>query len=176
MIKLAVHSTIIYIDHGANSIITNQIKLSSINVDKLNLKFVKISIYLSQFRLNIRHQSNKLNVISNVFNKFSVKTKKLKTKIDLKHYHDDMKNSKWTNNYALNETLIGINDGFKNRIISEYVKKEIWTKIIQILKFLNEKWQKKQSTLEENNTKMIKIDINFVLKKRFVYHYDDEKI
>lgn len=93
MIKSTIHFTIIYIDHEANSTIITQIKLNTINIDKLNLKLIKAFIYLSQFCLTIRHKFDKTNVISNALSRLSTKLKK-KNSVDLKHYHDDMKNSK----------------------------------------------------------------------------------
>ena len=78
MIKSFKHATIIYTNHGANPIITTKTKFSTTNIDKLNMKLIKISIYLSQFRLNVRHRSEKSNVISNALNRLFNKTSKKK--------------------------------------------------------------------------------------------------
>jgi len=50
---------IIYIDHSSITSIMKQTKLFSNNIDKLNLRLVRALIYLSQFRLDVRHKLNK---------------------------------------------------------------------------------------------------------------------
>ena len=59
MIKIVNKITIVFIDHVANLTIINQIKLTFNNIDKLNLKLIKIFIYLSQFNLKIKYRLEK---------------------------------------------------------------------------------------------------------------------
>ena len=56
-------STIIYIDHFAAIFIFKQITLITFNTNKLNLRLVKASQYLSSFNTVIRHKFDKFNVI-----------------------------------------------------------------------------------------------------------------
>ena len=53
----------IYTTNSAAIPISNQISLTSSSTDKLNLRLVRASQYLSQFNLAIRHKSSKLNVV-----------------------------------------------------------------------------------------------------------------
>lgn len=168
MIKLATHSTVIYIDHEANSTIIIQTKLNTINIDKLNLKLIKTFIYLLQSRLTIRHRLDKTNVILNALSRLSIKLKK-NDFIDLKHYHDNMKDSKWAKNYALNETLIIIDEDFKKQIMNDYIKKKIWTNIIRMLKILKSQKAKKSDEITFD-------DIEFVMWNEFIYHHENERI
>lgn len=90
MIKLLKTSTVIYINHGVNSVIATKTKLSTTNIDKLNLKFIRVSTYFSQFRLDVRHCFEKFNVISNALSRLFVKTtSKAKNNFDI-----DTENSK----------------------------------------------------------------------------------
>ena len=59
MIKAVNKITIVFIDYATNSVIVDQIKLIFNNIDKLNLKLIKIFIYLSQFNLKIKYRSKK---------------------------------------------------------------------------------------------------------------------
>ena len=74
MIKSSKYPTVIHIDHGANPAIAVEIKLNTINIDKLNFKLIKISTYLSQFKLDVCYRFEKFNVISNVLNKLPEKS------------------------------------------------------------------------------------------------------
>ena len=47
--------TIIFIDYIANSSIARQIILSFNSFNKLNFRIIRVSIYLSQFNLNVKY-------------------------------------------------------------------------------------------------------------------------
>ena len=53
LIETFKHVIIIYTNHAVNSFITRQIKFTNNNIDKLNMKLIRTSIYFFQFRLNI---------------------------------------------------------------------------------------------------------------------------
>lgn len=55
--------TIIYIDHFVVVSIFKQITLTIFDTNKLNLRLVRVSQYLFNFNVIIRHKFNKLNVI-----------------------------------------------------------------------------------------------------------------
>lgn len=71
MIKLFKHSTMIYIDHDVNLIITVKTKFNITNINKVNLKLIKTLTYIFQFRFEIRHCFDRFNVISDIFSKLS---------------------------------------------------------------------------------------------------------
>ena len=85
------HFVVVYMNHAINSIIINQIKFIFNNVDELNLKLIRIFIYLFQFRFRVFHKTNKSNIIFDVLNRlFIIRYFVLNVKIDnfdLKTYY-----------------------------------------------------------------------------------------
>ena len=117
------HSIIIYTDHEANSTIVRQTKLITNSIDKLNMKFVKTSTYLSQFRFEVRHKFEKFNIILNALNRLFVKKKSVLNKIN----DDDesvLNNSK-KSHYIEKELLIQIISKFRKKLTQRYEKKKV---------------------------------------------------
>jgi hypothetical protein len=71
MIQTSKHLTIIWTDHSIIVSIIKQTKMHTSNTNKLNLRLVKIDMYLSQFDLNVRHKSDRDHVISNALFRLS---------------------------------------------------------------------------------------------------------
>ena len=116
MIETFKYIIIIYIDHVVNSSITRQIKFINNSVNKLNIKLIRVSIYLSQFRLNVRYKSKKSHIILDVFNRLSTRNIMFNDKNDvlnIENFHNDMINSKNNDIYVFNKDLIMIFDDFK---------------------------------------------------------------
>lgn len=120
-----------FTNYFANFFIVRQITLISSNINKLNLRFVKAFIYLSQFRLNVKYRLDKLHVIFDALlrllaTKSSIEVLDLddfKT-FDLNHYYSKCINSELSNQiYIYQDTLIVIISKFKNKILDRYVKK-----------------------------------------------------
>ena len=63
---------IVYTNHFVIVIIIQQIKLSLFSIDKLNLRLIKASTYLSQFFLKIKHKSNNQYVVSNALSRLFI--------------------------------------------------------------------------------------------------------
>ena len=116
MIETSKYIIIIYIDHVVNSSITCQIKFINNNVDKLNIKLIRVSIYLSQFRLNVRYKSKRFYIILDAFNRLSTRNIMFSDKnnvFDIENFHNDIINSKNDDIYVFNKNLITIFDDFK---------------------------------------------------------------
>ena len=73
MVISSVHPVTVFTDHAANPAIVGQTKLTSSSVDKLNLKLVRASMYLSQFRLRVFHRSGKSNTIPDALSRLPTK-------------------------------------------------------------------------------------------------------
>ena len=133
MIRIFKHFTIIYTNHETNLNITTETKLNITNINKFNLKLIRISIYLSQFRFDIRHRFDKTNIISNIFNKLFIKSNKIS-----KHKNLDInaKNSKSNFVYVYNINLLKMSFEFRKNLIKNYVKNSIWKKIKFMLRQL----------------------------------------
>ncbi len=71
MIRVSKQFIIIWTDHSATAIIIKQTKLSTINRNKLNLRLVRVVVYLFQFELDVRHKSRRDHVISNALSRLS---------------------------------------------------------------------------------------------------------
>ena len=61
-----------YIDHSATIDIVKHTTLSSSIIDKLNLRLVRASQYLSQFSLNIRHRVDRLNIVLDALSRLAI--------------------------------------------------------------------------------------------------------
>lgn len=165
MIKSSILLTIIYTDNEVNTLIVATTKLSTININKLNMKFIRVSIYLSQFRLDIRHRSRKFNIVSNAISRLSIKSdRSLNDSLNLNFEHFDIAliDSENDQIYAYSKILIEMFKKFRTRIIDEYFKKENWTHVRDMLNKL-EKNQKHENSKEN-------IEVNFQLRNELIYH------
>ena len=135
-IKVFRHVTIIFIDHVVNASIVKQTIFTFNNTNKLNLRLIRVFIYLFQFRLNIRYRFDKRHVISNVFFKLSIDKSFLNESenLNLKNYHDRLKDF-FVNHQCLtyNDMLINMLNVFRQQLIDDYVKKKFWTELIVML-------------------------------------------
>lgn len=66
MIETTKKTTMIFIDYFVHISIVRQTSLIFSNIDKLNLKLIKIFVYLSQFNLNVRYKFEKRNIVYDV--------------------------------------------------------------------------------------------------------------
>jgi superfamily II helicase len=128
MIKFSKHSAIIYTNHEISSVITAIIKLMTFSTNQLNMKLIRAFMYLFQFRLNMKHRSEKFNVISNALSRLSITKdnishEALNLNQDLKNYQFNMRNSKSDQIYAYATTLMKMSQNFRNKITKNYQEK-----------------------------------------------------
>ena len=178
LIETFKHITIIYIDYIVNSFITRQIKLITNNVNKLNMKLIRVSIYLSQFRLNVRYKLDKSHIISDAFNRLSINNCMLSDKndvLDIENFHEDMINSKNDVIYVYNSDLIAMSKNFMLKFRQDYRFDKVWIKILTMFESLNVRLVKKkkeilqksfddsvtQSSITESQTTSQSIDVLF---------------
>lgn len=132
---------IVYTDHSAAVQISRQTTLSTSSTDKLNLRLVRASQYLSGFNLAIRHKDGKKNVVPDALSR-------LQAEVDIAPgekqavleslYGSPISISE---QYALPEalpiyhmTLVEMSDDFKERLVDAYSKDPQWKKIQDLLK------------------------------------------
>ena len=135
MIKTTKYIIVIFTNYFVNIFIVKQITFASNNIDKLNLRLIRISIYLSQFRLDIKYKLDKKHVIFDVLSRFSSNNELVvaqfnsKNILDFDIYHENVINlfcSKQVDDiYVLQKSLIIISNDFRQRIIIDYNKKKI---------------------------------------------------
>jgi hypothetical protein len=171
MIKFSKHSIIIYTNHEINSIITTIIKLITSSTDRLNMKLIRVFMYLSQFRLNIRHRSEKFNIISDALSRLSIERdnsahEALNLNQDLKNFQSNMKCFESDQIYAYFITLVKMFEEFRIKMSENYQKKFKWKNILKMIQNLINK-------RESNNQK--NTDIDFQLKNNLLYHFKNKK-
>ena len=71
LIETAKETTVISTDHAANISIIKQTTLASNNIDKLNFRSMRASIYFSQFRFTVKYRPGKKHVIIDVLSRLS---------------------------------------------------------------------------------------------------------
>ena len=137
--SIEVSSTIIYTNHSIVVFISRQITLIIFSSDKLNLRLMKTSQYLSEFNLFIRHKVDKVNVMSNAFFRFQTnvfiieKIEMLKSLYEhsLKSSYEDFiaKTSLFYHHVA----LMKMSNDFKRRLKQTYRDDEYWFKILDMI-------------------------------------------
>jgi hypothetical protein len=187
MIRASRHLTIIWTNHSTIASIVKQIKMSISNIDKLNLRLVRVEMYLSQFDLNIRHKSNRDHIISNALSRlFSFDNEeKFRKNLDVDTLND-------IKTYV--ETLIKMFSAFKDKQIQTYKIDREWFVIYVMLTILKtskvqsirwdivsikinirklsknaliEQYSSTQKTHSENFTH---VEIEFELRNELIYH------
>jgi Integrase zinc binding domain len=111
---------IIYTDHASTKGIANQTHMGSSATDKLNLRLIRASQYLSQFKLDIRHKPGKTNVVADSLSRL---------KTDLPRPKD----SDVLEEFAFHLSLIELNEPFKKALRLGYSRDSTYRKILQAL-------------------------------------------
>lgn len=158
-IKFFKHFTIIYTNHETNVAIMNQIKFNIINIDKLNMKLIRIFIHFVQFKIKIKHKFEKINIISKALNKLFTKTTNFKTIL----------NESKIAHHTKNEFLIQLNSKFKKNLIQNYTENKSWAEIKAIFINFNDKLIKKF-----DSSKTIHINIEFKMQNNLIYHIKND--
>ena len=134
MIKTFKYSTVIYIDHGANLVIATETKFSTTNIDKLNLKLIRASIYFFQFRFEFRHRFDKFNIVFDVLSRLPNVKSKNENNLNI-----NAKNPETDHVYAYAISFMKMSTDFKNELKNDYEKNPSWKKIKSILKKFKKK-------------------------------------
>ena len=146
LIELISKSIIIFTDHSATILIVWQTHLIIIiNINKLYLWLVYALQYLSQFDLNVQHQSEKIHLISNALSELlddmSNKNKKdiIDTLNDIEFYHI---------------ILIKLTNNFKKCLQDAYKKDTQWKWILNIIKLMNYNLNTVNEDIAEQSAKL----------------------
>ena len=187
---------IIYINYSTMMSIFKQTSLATFNMNKLNLRLIRVSQYLSNFNIVIRYKTNKINVISNVFFRLSKKSSiqsnfndKIEVfdslydhVVDLTDHESRTITIQNLSTIFYHVTLIKMSNDFKQRFKNVYVANKHWKKMLKIITF-----RRKSSVVivkidELSSTNFEKIDtsssmiekslrdIRFRLKDEFIYY------
>ena len=132
---------VIYTDHSATVPISRQTTLNTTSIDKLNLRLIRASQYLSSFNLELRHKASKSNTIPNALSRLpqaSVSSDRSKKGVlNTLYGHSNT----WpeptimpSESIVYHATLIEISDNFKQRLKQAYQDDSHWQKLHEILK------------------------------------------
>ena len=122
MIEGCTKTPIVYTDHAATAGIVNHTHLGSSAVDKLNLRLIRASQYLSQFQLDIRHRPGTSNIVAD----------------SLSRLHSTAEASKDSNILdevasVFHASVLQISDVFKKAIRTGYQEDPAYRKILQAI-------------------------------------------
>lgn len=150
----------VFINHSAITSIIKQTKLSSSNTNKLNLRLIRASIYLSQFDMNVRHKSDKLHVVSDALFRLTNHSISLKSKSTLNEiYFSNSDFIRLNDSFDIyHTTLVEMSDDFKARLKTTYRNNKHWTRVLKIIFNLND------STRE---------DLRFKLRDELIYYINE---
>ena len=151
LIKFSKFLVIIQIDHLVTIDICKQKFITNTNFFiRSNIRLVRVSQYLSQFSLDVKHKFDKDNVMSDaLFKLINIET----ISFEQKDY------SEFDALYIYNITLIKIDKNFKNKIIQDYASDSKWKKHVLLLN--------KNDSLNENVAIM-----SFIKKENLIYYVD----
>ena len=182
MIESVTKTTVIFIDHVANFSIVKQTTLNSENIDKLNFRFVRISTYFSQFNIDVRYKTERINIVSNALFRLSAinffKNVEHMNTLDIDSYHCFMQDI-FISAHAFQESLIFMTSNFRIKLIENYSENKIWSKIMKSLKDLNTKVAMKNAERNETSreqNKTIQTDIDFEMHDELIYHKENRKL
>ena len=114
--------TIIYTDHSATVGIVQQTTLTTSSVDKLNLRLIRASQYLSQFRLDVRHRPGKQHVVPDALSR-------LLTVTNYEGGEPTSPDGTLDEVFSFNAFLAEMSSEFKNQLIQGYKDDKKWSKI-----------------------------------------------
>ena len=87
------------------------------------MKLIRVFVYFSQFRLNIRYKFDKKHIISDAFNRLFIINRMFSDKNDvlnIENFHNVMIDSKNDFIYVYQSDLIAFSNDFKKRLQNEY--------------------------------------------------------
>ena len=134
--------TVVYTDHSAAVPISRQTSLTTSSTDKLNLRLVRASQYLSMFDLSIRHKAGRTNVVPDALSRLQGSStavvkdgpgilEALHGQVEEERFVDSMR-SEMPISYHI--TLVEMSEDFKSRLMEAYVRDEQWNRILEVLK------------------------------------------
>ena len=124
MVEGAHKPMIVLTDHSSLVDIVRQTKLSTSSAEKLNLRLVRASNYLSQYNMKIRHKPGKLNIVPDALSRLA----QLGTERPQEDVLGDIETG------AYHSTIIEISPELRKRLIDAYESDPFWFKLAISLK------------------------------------------
>ena len=136
---------VVYTDHSAAVPISRQTSLTTSSTDKLNLRLVRASQYLSMFDLTVRHKAGKANIVPDALSRLQASTIVAKDGPGVLEalYGQPIHNLEEPTlpsvlhaevPVSYHITLVEMSADFKSRLIAEYAKDPQWSKVLEVIK------------------------------------------
>lgn len=138
--------TVVYTDHSAAVPISRQTSLTTSSTDKLNLRLVRASQYLSMFDLSVRHKAGKANVIPDALSRLqgnpasiakdgpgvleALYGQAIEVTSDSRELLEELLEDPPVSYHV---TLVEMSEDFKSRLILEYAKDPQWKKVLDVV-------------------------------------------
>ena len=151
---------IVYTDHSAAVPISKQTSLNTTSTDKLNLRLVRASQYLSAFNLELRHKAGKSNTVPDALSRLP---QAIEPASDQSEGVLDALHAEPVAIY--HATLVEMSDDFKQRLKQGYLEDLHWRNLLEML-------AKASPDQEDPGEKRVP-GISFVLKDELIYHVKD---
>ena len=117
--------TIVQTDHSAIIEISKQkLITATTSTMRMNVRLVRASQFLSQFRLDIRHKPGKEHIIPDALSRLASTT--LRPILADDHSELDVL-------YVYNNTVVEMSNDFRKRLIAGYSTDKLWVKIMQMI-------------------------------------------
>ena len=153
MIQSNARPTVIITDHSAAIGIIKQTTLSSSSVDKVNLRLVRASQYLSQFSLDPYYKPGKEHIVPDALSRLPMKRKPKPNEVETDELNDF---------HVYHFSVLEMSQEFNGKIKQGLEKDKKWAKIIELIK-------KQQDLDKETQRKELK-DREFAKILRFRLH------
>lgn len=151
---------IIFTDHSATTDIARQTTLSSSSTDRMNLRLIRASQYVSQFDLDVRWRPGKQNVVPDALSRL-LRKRVEKFQDDAPGILDEIS--------VYNLTLVEMSEDYRSKLMAAYEKDKKWSKILESLEAEKERLSKEKEKVE-----LVKLsNIQFVLRDGLIYYQDD---
>lgn len=118
-------ATTIFTDHSAATFIAKQTDLNSSSVEKLNLRLIRASQYLSQFNLQVVYRPGKIHLVPDALSRLlgAMEESHTNTLDDLTIEDADTE--------AFTAVLVEMAPEFRQKIIKSYTKEPQWNRILR---------------------------------------------
>lgn len=155
LVEACKHPAVIYTDHSATLGIAKQTTLSSSATDKLNLRLIRASQYLSQFDLDVRHKAGRLHTVPDALSRLPalageerasdigeldrVDAFKAGAEIQIINQLAEQATKEKSNSanqdtadgeVSFHSSLVQMSEVFKRRLLNAYAESTKWTEIL----------------------------------------------
>ena len=125
LVQSSEHPTIVQTDHSAIIEISKQkLITATTSTMRMNVRLIRASQFLSQFRLDIRHKPGKEHIIPDALSRLA--SANVRPILADDHSELDVL-------YVYNTTVVEMSNDFRKRLIAGYSTDKLWINIIQMI-------------------------------------------